>query len=142
MEIKNFAEDTYSNDRYVWFYNGPFSNFYQCKIVENTIEYNCTEQYFMAKKALLFNDPVMYQKIIQSNNQKAYGRKVKNFVTETWNNECEKIMYNANLLKYTQNTDLKDILLATCNKEIAEASPYDTIWGVGLGPKNKDTLAV
>ena len=46
-------------------------------------------------------------------------------------------MFNGNILKYTQNEDLKNLLLATENKEIVEASPYDKIWGVGIGPKDE-----
>lgn len=40
-----------------------------------------------------------------------------------------------NYLKFTQNEDLKKMLLGTGEKEIAEASPRDRIWGIGFGAK-------
>ena len=43
-----------------------------------------------------------------------------------------------NLLKFSQNPKLKDFLLATSNRVLAEASPRDTIWGIGLDEKDKD----
>ena len=61
---------TYQNEELVWFWGGEFSNFYKCTFEENDIMYNCSEQYFMAKKALLFNDMEMYDKIMKSNNPK------------------------------------------------------------------------
>ena len=134
---------TYSNDNMVWFWQGPFSNFHSCEFTEDGLRYNCSEQYFMAKKALLFKDIEMYNKIMSTNNpksQKSYGRKVKNFDDKIWYLECEKIMYNANLLKYSQNEELQKLLLQTENKELVEASPYDKIWGVGLGPRDKNII--
>ena len=41
--------------------------------------------------------------------------------------------------KFSQNSNLKDILLSTKNKIIAEASPRDKIWGIGLGSKNPNS---
>ena len=35
--------------------------------------------------------------------------------------------------KISQNTALKELLLSTVDSILAEASPYDTIWGIGLG---------
>ena len=55
------------------------------------------------------------------------GRKVKNFTEDIWNSACEEIMFNGNILKYYQNEDLKNLHLATENKEIVEASPYEKI---------------
>ena len=116
-------DKTYSNENMVWFWQGPFSNFYPCEFSENGINYNCSEQFFMAKKALLFNDNEMYQKIMRTNKpklQKLYGRKVRNFDERIWNLECEKIMYDANLCKYLQNEYLKKLLFQTENKKLVE----------------------
>ena len=39
-----------------------------------------------------------------------------------------KIMKNGLILKFSQNPVLKQSLLATGNKNLYEASPYDKIW--------------
>ena len=36
------------------------------------------------------------------------------------------------LLKFGQNEDLKKVLLDTGDKIIAEASPFDKLWGIGI----------
>ena len=40
---------------YFWSNNEPFSNFYKCTFVNNEITFNCSEQYFMYKKCMLFD---------------------------------------------------------------------------------------
>ena len=37
-----------------------------------------------------------------------------------------------NKAKFSQNPDIKEFLLSTRDAIIAEASPYDNIWGIGL----------
>ena len=39
--------------RFVYFYTiaSPYSNFYPCIVIENDIQFNCTEQYMMYHKA-------------------------------------------------------------------------------------------
>ena len=128
---------THQNDSMVWFWYGPISNFWPCKFTENGIEYNCSEQYFMAQKAKLFNDTYTENEIMKVHSpkfQKRLGRTVDNFNQSVWDSNCEEIMIRANRLKYSQNPELKQLLVNTGNKEIVEASPYDKIWGIGLNP--------
>lgn len=120
------------------FYRGPFSNFKKCKIVENGIEYTCSEQYFMAMKAKHFQDEDSYKKILESktgSEAKKLGRKVKNFDKDEWEKVSFDYMYRANYLKFSQNPDLCTILLETVDMEICEASPTDRKWGVGCNEK-------
>jgi ribA/ribD-fused uncharacterized protein len=35
-------------------------------------------------------------------------------------------------LKFSQNEKFKEFLLSTNDKILVEASPYDTIWGIGM----------
>lgn len=37
-----------------------------------------------------------------------------------------------NVLKFSQNKELKEFLLSTNDAVLVEASPYDKVWGVGL----------
>ena len=122
-------------DKYIFFWNGIYSQWYPSRFTIDGVEYNCCEQYMMAKKALLFSDNESYKMIMYADNpkdQKSLGRRVKGFNTDKWNLHCKQIVYEANMAKFTQNLDLKRQLLETGDKILVEASPYDTIWGIGM----------
>ena len=126
---------------YEFFYGGIFSQFFPCTFTEMGVSYNSAEQYMMAQKALLFDDIKTYDKIMSLSNPykiKALGRLVKNFNQEIWDKHKEDIVFNGNLLKFSQNKKLCKQLLATGDKEIVEASPTDTIWGIGLAETDPD----
>lgn len=53
-------------DKYVFFWNGPFSQWYPANFTIDDVEYNCAEQYMMAQKALLFNDSESHKMIMES----------------------------------------------------------------------------
>jgi len=64
-------------------------------------------------------------------NQKALGRRIKNFDVKLWDKFKFDIVVNGNILKFMQNPKmLKE--LKSINKKFVEASPYDKIWGIGL----------
>jgi ribA/ribD-fused uncharacterized protein len=89
----------------------------------------------MYKKALLFEDEDVANAIMRTNNpreQKALGRKVRNFNTDKWNESCREYVYEANYAKFTQNPEMLEELMKTDDKLIVEASPKDVIWGIGL----------
>ena len=102
---------------------------------EGGAHYNCSEQYMMAQKALLFNDLATHAAIMTATSpskQKALGRKVRGFDEKVWAQHRYQIVLKANLAKFRQNPELKKHLLATGNLTIAEASPHDKLWGIGL----------
>ena len=125
--------------KYTFFYKtrNPFSNWHPCTFVdENGTKYNCTEQYMMAEKARLFDDAYTRELILASiepRDQKELGRKVKNFDSLTWEEAAKKIVYKGCMFKFTQNDKLLKTLLDTKGTLLVEASPYDKIWGIGLG---------
>jgi hypothetical protein len=128
-------------DEFVFFWNGVYSQWHPSKFVIAGITYTSCEQYMMAQKALYFKDMEVYETIMVSNNpkeQKALGRSVKNFDTKRWNEVCREFVYQGNLAKFTQNYNFKSTLLATEDKEIVEASPYDKIWGIGMGIEHRN----
>lgn len=111
------------------------SQWYDCYFTINGTSYHTAEQYMMSQKAKLFNDDVMFQRIMNAthpNDYKKLGRKVKNFNLNVWKEHQVDIVINGNMAKFSQNEDIKSFLLNTKGRILVEASPYDTIWGIGL----------
>lgn len=111
------------------------SQWYECEFGDLHSTYTSMEQYMMAKKALLFNDVQSFNKILKTNSPKEckmLGRKILNFDEDVWNENKISIVVNGNMLKFSQNKNLRDFLLYTNDKVLVEASPYDKIWGIGM----------
>ncbi|MFV3129115.1 NADAR family protein [Niveispirillum sp. KHB5.9] len=122
-------------DRFTFFWNGPFSQWHRCNFAVDGAIYNCAEQYMMAEKARLFGDEQALAKIMAAGHprdQKAAGRRVAGFTEEAWNAVRLAIVQRGNRAKFTTHGDLLALLLETDGTELVEASPLDTIWGVGL----------
>ena len=123
---------------------GCFSQWYQSPFIVEGIQYTTAEQYMMSRKALLFHDYEILDRILDQKNPyecKMLGKQVRGFKGHIWNEYKEDIVYRANLAKFSQNYDIQEILLKTRNATLAEASPYDRIWGIGRSandPKSKD----
>ncbi|HEY0255035.1 MAG TPA: NADAR family protein, partial [Kofleriaceae bacterium] len=131
---------------YTFFFteSSPFSQWYPCAFTVEGVRFNCAEQYMMYGKAKLFGDEEMLNRILAATHpkqHKALGRKVKGFDDKRWTANRETIVAAGSRAKFTQNEELKRVLLATKNTELVEASPYDKIWGIGLSaedPKAQD----
>lgn len=126
---------------YTFFFTeaSPFSQWHRCLFKAGELTFICAEQYMMHGKAILFGDREIAAEIIAATHpkqHKALGRKVKSFDDKVWKANREQIVLAGNRLKFTQNADLKAALLATRGTTLVEASPYDRIWGIGLGAKD------
>ena len=113
-----------------------FSNFYPATFTGDGITFNCSEQYFMYQKCLLFDadNTELLKKILSSIDPakvKRFGRQVNNFNEDIWKNHRELVMCSAVTLKFSQNNNMKKILLDTGAKMLYEASNQDKIWGIG-----------
>lgn len=114
---------------------GCFSNWYPSKFVIDDFEYSNVEQYMMAMKAKLFHDSSRYTRILKTDDPqecKKLGKQVHPFSVDVWNKYKYEIVKSGNRAKFNQNQSLKKILLDTGDAILAEASPYDDIWGIGL----------
>lgn len=119
--------------------NGYLSNWYPSPFVIDDFRYQHIEQYLMAGKAKLFHDAEVYTAILRANTPnecKKLGRKVKNFDDAAWDKARYGILKTGLLAKFEQNEELKNALLATGNAVLAEASPYDAIFGIKLTAEN------
>ena len=124
-------------NKFHFFYNGYLSNWADVSFInsETFILYNCSEQYMMHQKALLFHDVETAKAIMikkHPREQKELGRQVKNFDLNIWSIYARRIVYEGCFYKFTQNKDALDYLMSTQGTYLVEASPYDTVWGIGL----------
>lgn len=63
---------------------------------------------------------------------KKLGRGVQNYDEAYWESRRYKIVLFGARLKFTQNPELKDILMATGDSRMIETNPYDKVWAAGL----------
>lgn len=114
--------------------NGYLSQWYPCEFSYDNINFNCSEQWMMYYKAKSMNNEEYMKKILEAkapNIQKRLGRKIPDFDIGYWEKIKFEVVVKGNLLKFSQNEDLKEKLLAT-KEVLVEASPFDKIWGIGL----------
>jgi len=102
--------------------------------------YSCAEQYMMAEKARLFADNDAEHRIMATDDpatMKRLGKQVHGFDPAVWDQAKYPIVLNGNYAKFTQDDLLRRYLLSTGDAVLVEASPLDTIWGIGLGAANE-----
>lgn len=115
--------------------NGFLSNWYTSPFTVEDINYSCVEQYIMRGKAVLFEDDEIEREIMSTNNprkHKTLGKMVEGFDNDMWDKHKEDVLYKALYAKFSQNNNLKQQLLDTKDTIIAEASPYDNVYGIGM----------
>jgi len=120
---------------FFWKKDSIFSQWYPCNFNVNNINFNCAEQFMMYRKALLFQDKEAVKRILNSREpeeQKRIGQEVKGYRDDVWIPQREVIVYEGNYAKFTQNPELYMNLMLTQGTILVEASPKDTIWGIGL----------
>ncbi|EBS4516769.1 DUF1768 domain-containing protein [Salmonella enterica subsp. enterica serovar Braenderup] len=126
---------------FFWVTEDYMSNWHKSEFVLNGIKFNCAEQYMMYSKAMVFGDTYHAQKILETTSQskqKGYGRQVRNYDDDVWNEVRMDIVYEANMAKFKQNPHLLEQLLSTGDLHLVEASPYDQIWGIGMDEDDPD----
>lgn len=121
---------------YHFFYNGVFSQWYNSPFEYHNMKFSCCEQFMMVNKAIIFSDPDSVNSILAAKHpqeQKSLGRAIKNFHQEFWDELKLNVVFTGNYLKFTSSEELKEIILRTEDSLLVEASPFDKIWGIGLG---------
>lgn len=89
-------------------------------------------------KAIFFSDPASAEKIMASEDpafQKKMGRLVKGFSAAQWRNVCERVVFEGNWWKFSQNRAYRETLMGTGERELCEASRADRLWGIGYNAK-------
>lgn len=119
------------------------SNFYLCSLQYDGHKFHSSEQLFMYLKAKEFKDEVTMNEILKCKTPreaKALGRKVKNYDDKIWDTRRDFYMYITLLTKFIQCKEFRQILKDNHNKRFAEASPYDSIWGIKLSENDPRAL--
>jgi len=127
-------------------YNEPvgkfcFSQWFESSFTVDNIKYKTSEHWMMAHKALLFGDRNNFDKIINCDKPgeaKELGRLVLGYDDRIWNTKKFDIVKLGNIHKFNQNPEFAKYLLKTDNRILVEASPVDTIWGIGLSKDSND----
>ncbi|WP_426489744.1 NADAR family protein [Hymenobacter sp. 102] len=112
-----------------------FSQWYPAPFTTDGDTYVTAEHYMMAEKARLFQDEATRQDILQAPHPdvaKRLGRQVQGFDEARWNAARFEIVVRGNVAKFSQHPALREFLLGTGNRVLVEASPVDSIWGIGL----------
>lgn len=119
--------------------SSPLSQWHPSEFEVDGISFCCGEQFMMYKKAMLFNDIEMADKIMATphpNEHQAFGRSVRGFKSKVWKQHCRNIVYRGNYAKFTQNRWLWDILDNTKDSLLVEAYDQCNYWSVGLVEEN------
>ncbi len=81
--------------KYTFFWSGPFSNWAFSPFEYAGVQFTSSEQAMMWAKAILFDDTVHAQKILETNiprEQKAYGRVITNYDDAIWSTKRYNIV--------------------------------------------------
>jgi ribA/ribD-fused uncharacterized protein len=112
-----------------------FSQWWPCRFTVDGAEYSSAEQFMMAGKARVFADEEVLGQIMAAKDPdevKSLGRRVRHFEQAVWERARFDIVCAGNVAKFGQDEQLRKYLLASAPAVIVEASPVDTIWGIGL----------
>ena len=134
---------TFCTDHVVLFWQppSPFSQWTAADFSVRDANYVCAEQFFMAEKARLFHDDSSLHLIMETKDpreHKRLGRQVRGFDRVTWDRERVNVAFAGNYAKFSQNPDMCRCLLSTGDRLLAEASPFDSVWGIGLRADDPD----
>ncbi|HET9143781.1 MAG TPA: NADAR family protein [Actinophytocola sp.] len=84
---------------------------------------------------MLFGDEASAAEIVRASHPgraKELGRGVRGFDQQRWEQCRFEIGVAGSLAKFSQHPDLRRFLLNTGDRVLVEASPVDTVWGIGL----------
>lgn len=132
--------------RYFWGHKKPahsalsdsvFSQWWEAEFRDaDGTRYANAEQYMMAGKARLMGDAETLAAILAIDDPskvKALGRKVKPYDDARWEAHRFDVVTAGNVAKFSASPAMRAYLLSTERDILVEASPTDTIWGIGLG---------
>lgn len=125
---------------------GCFSNWYPAEFVYAGKRYANSEQFMMVQKVMMFGKYDLADQIMQTADpakcKKIAGQKFPEFDASLWEKTCRTIVKRGVKAKFAQNEDILQVLLGTGNALLAECSPYDKKWGIGIDISDPDRFTV
>lgn len=108
-----------------------FSNFYESSFILDSKEWRTVEHYFQAQKPLNEEEKERIRKAATPREAKSMGSKV--LLRKDWEEVKLDVMEKACMAKFSQNEELKKMLLSTKPKKLFEHTTRDKFWGDGGG---------
>lgn len=125
---------------------GCFSNWYPAEFDYAGKHFAHVEQFMMFHKVLMFRKYDLADQIMGTDDpaicKKIAGQKFPEFNSELWEKTCQTIVKRGVKAKFLQNDDILKILLNTGNALLAECSPYDKKWGIGIDINDPDRYVI
>lgn len=114
---------------------GCCSNWYPAGFSFADEEFATSEHWMMWQKARVMGDWDTAEKVLDAptpRKAKELGAQVAPYDGALWDDVREELVYYGVREKFVQNPRLGNLLLSTKSALLAEASPYDRVWGIGL----------
>jgi ribA/ribD-fused uncharacterized protein len=107
------------------------------------VGFPCAEQSYMFCKALFFSSVTSCARILSSQDQKEQkkvGRQIPDFSEWHWDKIKSRVARVGNWYKFTdgRNARMRDVLMGTGERELAEASRRDRVWGIGYNEEEAE----
>ena len=121
---------------------GCFSNWYPAQFEYAGQQFANSEQFMMYHKVLMFHKHDLARQIMETADparcKRIARQKFPEFDPIVWENTCRTIVKRGVRAKFSQNKDILQKLVSTGNELLAECSPFDKKWGVGIDIMDPD----
>ncbi|MET8982875.1 NADAR family protein [Streptomyces sp. NPDC004539] len=118
---------------------GCLSQWWESPFTVAGVDYATAEHWMMAEKARLFGDAEAEARVLAAGHPsvaKKAGRLVRGFDDAVWARERFRIVVEGSVHKFRSDPALREFLVGTGKRVLVEASPVDSVWGIGLGARD------
>ena len=122
--------------------NAFLSNWYPASIFLKEKIWPSSEHYYQAQKLAGTQNEELCRRMESPRLAFEFTRRPEIPVRKDWEDIKVDVMRDAVHAKFTQNPELKEMLLATNDLEIVENSPNDNFWGIGEDGNGKNMLGI
>lgn len=115
--------------------NGYLSNWFASDFDLDGIHYTSAEQYIMYQKCVLFGDKKSAEAVLAANDvalQQKIGRNAAGYIGNVWSGARQAIAMRGLYAKFSQNIDLRELLLNTGDAYLVECAGSDKVWACGI----------